>query len=648
MKAKVKFDKNQLKSFAIEHVEKFVFGGMAVVALLLCWSALGRKPYSGVPGDLTKKADGVKTRIAQSTPPEPLPDLPAKRDLNRMLHSALIAVNPSFFPMSEIARPYADLKVRRTQPTLLTVQDPKATAGFGAIAMSEKPLGRDRFATLRDGPRLMDDPMGGGMAGMDQSMMDPAMMAGAANAMPTGMMGAEYGQQMMQQQQAMEAQQMAGMSGMPEGYGDPAMMMGPQARRRTKKPPKKPIEKKPKPKVVQEVEKMALEVPGGAKLEGRYWVSVVGLIPSWDQEGEYEKVFREATKRLRTDVPQYVYCDVERAVVLSPGEIGDYEVLDMDWVVEDMEKWAAVYPDMIDKKYLSPSVDVTAPLPPLVLANHNPDAIRHPKIPLAGEASVEENKAAAAAAMAEEAEAKSKPRRRGGARVRPGMGGPGMMPGMGGMMNGAVGLPKEKIEYQLFRFFDFKVEPGKTYKYRVRLALDNPNSNVEPQYLQSPDLAKEEFVYTDWSEPTPEVFVPLGSELLAGDINPKEPAAKIMVRQFDPEKAVTAVHEFDLGRGDTANADGIEVPLPKTGPATGSVVAAEPVKEKVDFRTDATMVDLVGGERLVGGPSGTKAPGRMLVMRSDGELALLSDATKKTNEKKKKGNLHVPPTTRRE
>ncbi len=307
----------------------------------------------------------------------------------------------------------------------------------------------------------------------------------------------------------------------------------------------------------------------------------------------------------------------------------------MDLVVDDMEKWAAVYPDMIDKKYLSPSVDVTAPLPPLVLANHNPDAIRHPKIPLAGEASVEENKAAAAAATAEDAESKSKPRRGGRSRARPGMGGGmGLMPGMGGGMSGAAGLAKDKIEYQLFRFFDFKVEPGKTYKYRVRLALDNPNYDVEPQYLQSPDLAKEEFVYTDWSESTPEVFVPLGSELLAGDINPKDPAGKIMVRQFDPEKAVTAVREFELRRGETANADGIEVTLPKTGPA-GGVAVADPVKEKVDFRTDATMVDLVGGERLVGGPSGTKSPGRMLVMRSDGELALLSelsDAARFENE----------------
>jgi hypothetical protein len=472
---------------------------------------------------------------------------------------------------------------------------------------------------------------------MDPSMMDPSMMAGSANSMPTGMMGGDYSQQMMQQQQAMEMERMAGMSaGTPEGYGDP-MMMGQQKGRRAKKPTKKPVvEKKPKPKVVQEPEKLALEVPGGAKLEGRYWVSVVGLIPSWDQEGEYEKVFREATKRLRTDVPQYVYCDVERAIVLSPGEIGDYKALDMDLVVDDMEKWAAVYPDMIDKKYLSPSVDVTAPLPPLVLANHNPDAIRHPKIPLAGEASVEENKAAAAAATAEDAESKSKPRRRGGSRARPGMGGGmGMMPGMGGGMSGAAGLAKEKIEYQLFRFFDFKVEPGKTYKYRVRLALDNPNYDVEPQYLQSPDLAKEEFVYTAWSESTPEVFVPLGSELLAGDINPKDPAGKIMVRQFDPEKAVTAVREFDLRRGDTANADGIEVTLPKTGPAAGGAAVADPVKEKVDFRTDATMVDLVGGERLVGGPSGTKSPGRMLVMRSDGELALLSelsDAARFENE----------------
>jgi hypothetical protein len=155
--------------------------------------------------------------------------------------------------------------------------------------------------------------------------------------------------------------------------------------------------------------------------------------------------------------------------------------------------------------------------------------------------------------------------------------------------------------------------------------LENPNFKVPPQFLKSPDLAKEEYIFTDWSEPTPEVFVPLGNELLAGEIIPKDPSAKILVRQFDPDKAVTAVHIFDVTRGDMMNEKGVEVTLTKTTSGVPPTGAEEEEKPKVDFHTDAMLIDLVGGDKLPGGPSGIKAPGRMLVMRSDGELTMLSE-----------------------
>ena len=644
MKAKVKFDKSQLKPLLVQHVEKIVFVGMALAALLLCWSAIGLSPYAGTPDQLKKKADDVKARVASSTPPEKFDDLPAKRNLSGMLASALIEVNPGLFPMSEISRPYSDRKVRREQPVLLALQDLRATAGFGAIAISEHAMGRDRLAVGRNPARSPMSMMGGGGMTGAGMMGDMADMPGAAGGSgmpgmdPSQMQGMQGMQDMMRRRGGggMDTEAMPGrMEDMMSGMMDQVSQMRPGARdNNKKKKPKRPAPK-PKAKPEFEVEKPALDVPANAKLEGRYWVTVTGLIPSWDQESEFQKVFRDATKTLPTDTPEYVFCDVERADVLSPGQVGEFEPLDMELVEKDQDTWAAVYPEMIDKKYLTPSIDVTEPLPPLVHANHDPNAIRHPKIPLAGEASAEENKAAAKAAEAvkEDAEggAKGRSRKRAG-RGRSagpkGMGGMGgMMPmgGMGGMMgmSGRMGVAKEKIDYMLFRFFDFTVTPGKKYKYRVRLALENPNFDVAPQYLKSADLAKEEFVYTDWSEPSPEVFVPLGSELLAGDINPKDPSGKILVRQFDKDKAVTAAHEFELARGATMNAEGVEVPMPNTTP--GATPGSSEEKQKVDFRTDATMIDLVGGDKLTGGPMGTKSPGRMLVLRSDGELALLSE-----------------------
>ena len=59
------------------------------------------------------------------------------------------------------------------------------------------------------------------------------------------------------------------------------------------------------------------------------------------------------------------------------------------------------------------------------------------------------------------------------------------------MMLDAQGRPIVGVDYRLFRFVDTNVEAGKTYRYRVRLSLWNPNRDLEGRYLTDAALAND-------------------------------------------------------------------------------------------------------------------------------------------------------------
>jgi len=79
----------------------------------------------------------------------------------------------------------------------------------------------------------------------------------------------------------------------------------------------------------------------------------------------------------------------------------------------------------------------------------------------------------------------------------------------------AVGAPaptvdaKAELPYRLFRFVDTNVEPGKSYIYRVRFELWNPNLGVENRFLEDTALSRDrklvtqDAVTTAVSVPTP-------------------------------------------------------------------------------------------------------------------------------------------------
>jgi hypothetical protein len=136
-----------------------------------------------------------------------------------------------------------------------------------------------------------------------------------------------------------------------------------------------------------------------------------------------------------------------------------------------------------------------------------------------------------------------------------------------------------KVDFWLLRFIDFSVEPGKRYKYRVKLVLADPNFGMPENVLDSTvtDRQRKEAaeakaagktkpnyrMVAEWSEPTPSVGIPLaGSVKLAGIKLPSggnvndEPTIKLLVESFNVDEkgnAIKAAEEQDTRRGYVAN-----------------------------------------------------------------------------------------------
>ena len=92
-----------------------------------------------------------------------------------------------------------------------------------------------------------------------------------------------------------------------------------------------------------------------------------------------------------------------------------------------------------------------------------------------------------------------------------GLGGGEFAGGLGGELGGGV---LDGAEFRLFRFLDTTVKPGQRYRYRVRLSVRNPNFGIDPQYLADPTSAKGELLPSKESNETAAVVVPDANTLL--------------------------------------------------------------------------------------------------------------------------------------
>jgi hypothetical protein len=221
---------------------------------------------------------------------------------------------------------------------------------------------------------------------------------------------------------------------------------------------------------------------------------------------------------------------------------------------------------------------------------------------------------------------------------------PGMMPGTRAPMRtraGAGGREEEteeqqEVEYCLFRFFDFTVKPGKHYRYRVKLVLANPNHGMPSHFLENEGMEKTRTLEADWSEPSPPVSVPVDSQVLAVSAKASNGTASLMLVLFDEKDGTSASEEFaSVARGQLLNYR--ERPFADTSPTGmsgpmgmgGMLGGRSPlersetkVERKVDYLTNALLLDVSGGGGLPGKDRSLVEPGSVLLLNGEGNLVV--------------------------
>ncbi len=427
-------------------------------------------------------------------------------------------------------------------------------------------------------------------------------------------------------------------------------------------------------------------------IRGQRWAVIVGLAPDRQQKQAYEEYFQERIKPSpEPDVPEYIYYRVERAEVDPHRSPSDPEQL--EWtplnlraaLAEAERTWTGTAEEVVDERFVHPRL--VFPLGPRVveerargyeLASYQREMggqyggrepaspwgeeVAHPpEIPLRRHR-VEDDWDEAPAGQdpigdpddpfgdwpMRGDDGRGRPRPRPGTpRTRPPrmMGEEGMFQhGRGEYGGEETDLYDRDPDYLLFRFFDYSVEPGKSYRYRVRLLLANPNFGLDPKFLERPELARQRWIEKDrWSEPSPVITIPRDTFVLAGGVHPllrdtDEPRGTVAIIKWRKETGEEVHRDFPVMRGQLLDYPETVIREPRQrrredDGGTGVLIGRGPRKEpeieepdKVDFVTGMVALDLIGGRRL---PSGSRTamtePGRVLVMDHDGTLRMLSE-----------------------
>ncbi|MDP7269437.1 MAG: hypothetical protein QF408_14850 [Pirellulales bacterium] len=195
----------------------------------------------------------------------------------------------------------------------------------------------------------------------------------------------------------------------------------------------------------------------------------------------------------------------------------------------------------------------------------------------------------------------------------------------------------------MVRIFDYNVEAGKIYRYRIQLALKNPNVGIDPRFLENPSQMQDgKYRESVWSEPSNIVRVPADEQVYVVTNGNKEGpedniiAREIIVREIDFDKGEQRTGRLSLQRGEIASQKTDEKQLLQ-GKGSPAINNNSPIS------TDLVLLDWHGGESLGGfggPPDGDQdrpapeqtvmtAPAEMLFLDSRGNLFArnsLSDA----------------------
>jgi hypothetical protein len=360
---------------------------------------------------------------------------------------------------------------------------------------------------------------------------------------------------------------------------------------------------------------------GDATIRAQPWAVVTGLVPIAKQRLAYAGAFAEAMEYVPArDVPTYLKPVLERAVVdpAKPDQLNWEAVPDASAFIAT---WSVPNSEIVAAKYVDP--ELTAPLGDLIGKEWD-EAISHPKIPLDA---VANSSAPAGAAPGARPAGGAAGAPAGATPISPVSTRDASAAGANNTTTAstATGAETEEVQYQLFRAFDYSVQPGKRYRYRVTLVLNNPNSTSLPQHLQDPESAKAPTLASAVSPATALVTIPDGHDVLAGAIvSPgtkySEPIAKIVVTAIHAASGLKPGTELDVRRGSLADTPPRKVKA--RNPIDKSVTELE-----VGFDSNILVLDIYGGKELSRkkhDPPIT-TPGELLLFDANGNMTVRSE-----------------------
>lgn len=698
-KPKLNFGEGDGHNFFAKHVEKLV---LVVVALLVGYFVYSGMSLEGLednksPKALRQDADTARANL-ELTEWEMVKDEDPRDvgDLTRRLASRggglLEPTDPMGYQQVAILEPPIFLqKSKRVDPQLYPPEELEVEPGYGPVAMNgslaldplmeaaraakaaEEAVAKKARPKRRAADAYGMDPMGAGL--------DPSEIAGMGGEMGAYGATTPTGPQATPEQLAAVPGFRPGSGGSTGYYGDPAGGgYGAEA-----------------------------GVAAGATgtvAKGRFFMAIKALVPYRKQWGEFETTFQDAYDyNPGRDIPQYYWYQVDRVEVDDQGQV--VETMKDPWNPRTAQwygqNWYAGSPqEIVDPPYFDKLL--TTPAPPLMMREleqyqlHSKTPKRQLVAPTTrlptrrvGDDAVPptgglgeglgpqgrspygmggEGVGYAAGMSADPAGGANPygadPYGAGGGAYGYGEGASSYRAGgysaEGGY--GATGpIMAPTVDYKLFRFYDFMVQPGKKYKYRVKLFLIDPNHPVDPSLTPANPFLADDVISrikqideadaqksqstgqpsrtfwreTEWSDWSDVVSIPPRYEVLAGAVTPErktpnrelkieipepgsEPEGKVLAMVWDHEKAADIPGLQNVYRGSVLNF--------QTDPAVMHPVSLQVVKLKdYPIRTNCMVLDVRGGQPLptTDRTIDHKAPGEMLIRDAAGNLMVRNE-----------------------
>ena len=632
---KVQKIQKKIIAFFTNHGEKVAVGVGATLFVVGAASAILKPTIAVTPDQIKTSAEAADKNIKQPQAEAEIIEALANDGIKDLNFAASVAkAETEKIDINELKLKHKWITMEpgagliRDQPVLIAINDVMAVAGRG---------GSKLFEVDDKGNRIPDD--GSDKEDTEKSASGRGGKGGRGGGMGMGLGGGQTKQSAREKQEEevrLKREQDARSKAL-VGKVDPVQEAA-----------KKKAREEAKKKEAEDAGVQVAETPeeeGGPfkeKLHSLRWAAITGLVDHQALRNNYAKALKLDPKSAN---PDYKRVDLERQTLQSDGTWSDWQPVDHSKNNVILDNLTEAEEELVPQENVLASITDALPF----LLNGAFGGVH-----------------VASLVPKEKREiAKPDPKTQGGMGGmmggKGGRGGMGMMGGMGGGMAGAGGssrpgmgmgdkggmgggddyagfmfgggtgsaeegdFPKTQAEEVMVRAFDFTVSPDSSYRYRARLALNNPNykrDDVNPGV----DIDSQ-FLFGNWSQMTNPVYVPSDVAPYAMSKTPPKNASDpgynvtFQVSSFNPEDGITVVRDFIAGPGDI-----IGEPISTQIPASDGT-GAKP--KTIDFTSRQIILATVGGRESLaplGGNGSITMPAMAFVMKPDGSIVIRNEA----------------------